>query len=177
MNGPPRYGRERLDDGARYLEFVRDRLNPHGLTFWVNEDPLFQRKGESLQGCEVKLDRRCTETGRVSVEVEEKSHSDLPLWTPSGIRKQDNSWAYIQGNYDLILVFAKNWLIRYLEEKNPPIEESLGTIRKFYLPLEMAKRCSILAVDGQGKRIDCTWHPLAEAAEKVLGTLNIDPQS
>ena len=49
--------------------------------------------GENLQGFEIKLDTRCTETGRMSIEVAEKSRADSTKWTPSGIYREDNSWA------------------------------------------------------------------------------------
>jgi len=153
MSAIQKYYRDKKDEGDRYLEFVRARLSPHGITFWSYDSPLFQRHGESLQGVEVKLDNRCLETQRLSIEVAEKTNPLLPHWTPSGIRKQDNSWAYIQGNYDLILVFSKAWLIRWQAAKCPEVRESLGTIRKFYLPLQMAKDLCVLGVDRDGKRV------------------------
>ncbi len=149
----PRYGQGKLDEGAKYLSYVRDRLIPYGITFWSYDSPLFQLKGESLQGCEVKLDNRCIETGRLSIEVEEKSHRDMPVWTASGIRKSDNSWAYIQGNYELIFLFSKKWLIRYQDEKRPKVDESHGTVRKFYLPMKIALIGCVFAVDGNGQRV------------------------
>jgi hypothetical protein len=149
----PKYGRAKLDEGEKFLQFVRTRLVPHGITFWSYDDPLFQHRGESLQGCEVKLDNRCTETGRLSIEISEKSDPALRAWVASGILKEDNSWAYIQGNYELVFVFSKKWLVRWYEKKNPEIYEAHGTIRKFYLPMRIAHIASIFVVDGEGRRV------------------------
>jgi hypothetical protein len=149
----PRYGQRKLDEGARYLDFCRRRLSPYGITFWSYDSPLFQLEGESLQGVECKLDSRCTDTLRLSVEVAEKSASDMPNWTPSGICKADNSWAYVQGNYEVIFVFSKKWLLRWYTAKTPETSEAHGTIRKFYLSLTDAHVGCVFSVDGDGKRL------------------------
>lgn len=96
--------------------------------------------GENLQGFEIKYDERCTDTGRLSIEVAEKSRNDPALqWTESGIFRNDNSWLYIQGNYEVLYVFAKNWLLRYYQEKSPELVEWNGTIRRFFLPVRTAE--------------------------------------
>ena len=156
----PKYGKAKLDEGARYEQFVHKIVNPWGLTFWVNNDPIFQQtKGESLQGCEVKLDEGCVKYGHLSIEIAEKSHADNPTWVASGICKEDNSWAYIQGNYEKVFVFSKKWLLRYLAERNPPIHEYGGTVRKFHLPdhndgLDLAMKAALFVLNGEGKRLD-----------------------
>lgn len=96
--------------------------------------------GENLQGFEIKFDARCSDTGRLSIEVAEKAR-DLPLapWVPSGIMRGDNTWLYIQGNYQTLYIFAKNWLRRWYTEKSPETEEKFGTIRTFYLKTEVAE--------------------------------------
>lgn len=156
----PRYGKAKLDEGARFEQFVHDLVNPWGLTFWVNSDPIFQKtKGESFQGCEVKLDAGCVKYGHLSIEIAEKSHPSNPDWVASGIFKADNSWAYIQGNYEMVFVFSKKWLLRYYAEKNPPLHEYNGTVRKFHLPekndaLALATKGAILVLGPHGKRLD-----------------------
>ena len=149
----PRYGLAKLREGEKYEQFVHGRLSPWGLTFWVNNDPLFQLKGESLQGCEVKLDNRCTDTGRLSIEVAEKSDPSLLEYTASGIHKVDNSWIYIQGNYSIIFVFSKKWLIRYEDHVRPHIKTE-PTLKAWYLPFNVAMKGCLFALDGAGKRID-----------------------
>ena len=94
--------------------------------------------GENLQGFEIKLDNVCTSSRRLSIEVAEKTSRDVSFWTPSGIMRDDNSILYIQGNYQSFWMFSKKWLRRWLKEKQPQIEESHGTIKKFYLGNEIA---------------------------------------
>ena len=94
--------------------------------------------GENLQGFEIKLDNRCTDTGRLAIEVAEKANRDVPWWTPSGIMRDDNSILYIQGNYKCFWVFAKNWLRRWHDEKCPEVLEFNGTIKRFFLDADKA---------------------------------------
>ena len=124
---------------------------------WHSEDKLFQYQvGENRQGHEVKLDSRCTETGRLSIEIAEKTRASNHAWQPSGILRRDNSWLYIQGNYQRVFVFPKSWLVRYFLSKIEPseIHESYGTVRKFYLPIETAMAGAALTLDGSGQRIE-----------------------
>src|SRR5271166_5675765 len=161
----PKYGRSQLEIGKKYETFVQGLVGRWGLMFWVNELPAFQMKGESLQGCEIKEDKGCQKYGHLSIEIAEKSHYDNPDWVASGIFKADNSWAYIQGNYDIVFVFSKKWLLRYYEAKNPPIHEASlhrgdpPTVRKFHLPdhddgLKLAMAGAVFVLDGNGKRLD-----------------------
>lgn len=156
----PRYGKAKLDQGDRYEQFAHQLLSPWGLTFWVNKLPLFQKtKGESLQGVEVKLDEGCTKYGHLSIEIAEKSDAANSCWQASGIFKADNSWAYVQGNYEILFVFSKKWLLRYYAEKAPELHEYGGTVRKFHLPehndgLRLAMKAAIFVLDATGKRVD-----------------------
>lgn len=128
-------------DGVEYQDFVLTRVAALGWIVQTYSSKRYQiERGESFTGVEIKLDRRCTETGRLSIEVAEKSRADVAVWTPSGIFREDNAWLYAQGNYQVLYVFAKNWLRRYFDEKCPPTAESYGTVRKFYLPTELAER-------------------------------------
>lgn len=144
-----------LKDADAFQEHVRRILNPWGITIWNFAHKHEQYTiGENPQGCEIKLDRRCTETGRLSIEIQEKTRRDSPTWINSGILRNDNSWLYVQGNYEIVFVFAKNWLVRWYESKvvEADIHESYGTVRKFYLPLKTAMICAALVLDGNGQR-------------------------
>jgi len=108
--------------------------------------------GENLQGFEIKYDERCTDTGRLSIEIAEKSRNDPNLpWTPSGIMRDDNAWLYIQGNHEIIFVFAKNYLRRYFELKSPKVHENFGTVRKFYISLDNARVMAARVIETQGE--------------------------
>ena len=127
--------------GLEYQDFVCELLARHHIVLQNIASKRFQFEvGENLHGWEIKLDRPCTETGRLSIEIAEKSRAAMPNWTPSGIYREDNSWLYIQGNYELVFLFAVNWLRRYYEQRvaEADVHEAFGTVRKFYLPLDAA---------------------------------------
>lgn len=144
-----------------YNSAVRTTLYQEGLEFqdFVCQQLLLQRAlviqnlqsrryqfsvGENLQGAEIKLDRECTRTGRLSLEVAEKAAADPSKpWVPSGIMRADGSWLYIQGNYEQVFVFARTWLRNYFEATGPSVIEKFGTIKTFYLSLATARRHAI----------------------------------
>lgn len=128
-----------LEKGLAFQDFVCVQLAKRHIVLQNIGSKKYQLEvGENLQGFEIKLDRRCTDTGRLSIEVAEKTSRDALFWTPSGICRDDNSIVYIQGNYKCFWVFMKNWLTRYLEHKSPAIEEFNGTIQRFFLSLPEA---------------------------------------
>jgi hypothetical protein len=127
--------------GLEFQDFVCLQLAKDNIILQNLGSKLYQLKiGENLQGFEIKYDERCTDTGRLSIEIAEKSRDDQALpWTPSGILRNDNTWLYIQGNYQVVYIFAKTWLLRYFNERKPEVKEFNGTIRRFFLPFETAK--------------------------------------
>ena len=135
-------------DGIEFQDFVCEQLAMQHIILQNFSSKRYQFDvGENLQGFEIKADMRCTDTGQLSIEIAEKSDSRMPTWTPSGIYRDDNSWLYIQGNYEVLFIFAKNWLLRYHKEKRPHEHESYGTVRKFYLDLDRARRYAIKVID------------------------------
>lgn len=98
--------------------------------------------GENLQGFEIKLDRRCTDTGRLSIEIAEKTRAEQVDWFPSGIYRDDNSWLYIQGNGQILFIFAKNWLRRWHKHYGGECTPT-PTIKAFYIQFEVAKEHAI----------------------------------
>ena len=96
--------------------------------------------GESRQGFEIKLDRRISGingTGNLSIEVAEKSKASNSQFVPSGIFRDDNTWLYIQGNYDVIFVFVKKVL---QELSRNYVIDTYPTIKRFLLPIVEAER-------------------------------------
>ncbi len=79
-----------LEMGAQFLDFVMETLQRRGVVLQPYTSKKMQYStGESLQGWEVKLDNRFTETGRLSIEIAEKSNRGVQVWTPSGIYRRD----------------------------------------------------------------------------------------
>ena len=155
-------GMDTVRAGDRYQEFVRRLLNPHGIAHWHFQGQGEQYTfGENRQGHEIKLDERCfsrnpekipAPTGRLSIEVQEKTRRENNGWVDSGILRADNSWLYVQGNYEIVFVFAKNWLRRVYHTTITPedIVQHNGTVRKFYLSIEAALLGAALVLDGDG---------------------------
>lgn len=115
--------------------------------------------GESYGGHEIKLDRLCTDTGRLSFEIAEKSRASMLEWTPSGIYAATNPLFYGQGNRVVHWLFATKDLVAvhraYVKRRGKGSYEwdETPTIRKFYLPLPDADRLCIkkfiIRPDGQ----------------------------
>lgn len=139
---PSAKSRSSFQDGLEFQDFVCSQLAARGVVLQNLSSRKYQFEiGENLQGFEIKLDARCAETGRLSIEIAEKSRDNPNLgWTPSGIMRGDNTWLYIQGNRKILFIFARQFLLNYFSTKQPEVEEKRGTIRTFYLPFEVAKK-------------------------------------
>jgi len=137
-----------FQDGLEFQDFVCEQLARQHIVLQNLSSKRYQFEvGENLQGFEIKFDGRCSDTGRLSIEIAEKASATNVAWIPSGIYRDDNSWLYIQGNYSVLFLFAKNWLRRYYESKRPGTHDSHGTVRKFYLPLMLARECAVKVFD------------------------------
>lgn len=138
-------------DGIEFQDFVCHQLALRHVVLQNLSSKKYQlQMGENLQGFEIKKDDWCTTSKRLSIEIAEKSCASMPNWTPSGIMRKDNTWLYIQGNYSKIFIFAKNWLVRWYEQKAPELEDKpkLGpTVRTFYLPFSVAEVMAALVID------------------------------
>jgi len=130
-----------FEDGLEFQDFVADILHRKlGLVITNYTSCKWQfNVGENMQGIEIKLDKRILETGNVSIEVGEKSRADLPDYTPSGILRNDNSWLYVQGNYEIIFIFAKKILLMLYYSGRYRIDNLL-TIRRFLMPITDAEK-------------------------------------
>jgi len=149
-------GKDTKAEGEKYQEFIRGLLNPFGIVHWHFGGKHQQFNiGENGQGHEIKLDERCFSrnspeaTGRLSIEVQERKRLDT-TWVNSGILRDDNSWLYVQGNYEIVFVFAKNWLRRVYHKLITPDQiHEFRTVRKFYLKIDDALIGAALVIDGR----------------------------
>lgn len=125
---------ERFQEGLKFQDYVADILMmSYGIPLSSYSSEEYQMNvGENIQGIEIKLDNRCTETLRLSIEIAEKTDPKQNNYTPSGIYRCDNSWLYIQGNTQRFYCFAKNTL-KLLHKTGRYQEHTLPTISKFYL--------------------------------------------
>lgn len=143
-----------FERGLKYQDFVMNTLAKRlGWVIQVNSSKAYQfAEGESIQGFEFKLDDRCTETNRLSIEVAEKSKKDIRIWTPSGICRKDNTIFYIQGNYTSFWIFFVKHLRDWYDRTHPEVIEKFGTIQTCYMPIQLA--------DLLGYRIDALQQKL-----------------
>lgn len=136
-----------FQSGLEFQDFVCTLLMRDAIVLQNTGSKLYQIKvGENLQGFEIKLDRRFQETGRLSIEIAEKSRAEMSDWTPSGIYRDDNTWLYIQGNYQRVYVFPKKFLVS-LHLTNRYEIDSTATVQKFYLPLSDAEKYAAKVID------------------------------
>lgn len=135
-----------LQDGLEYQDWIqKTALAEWGMVIQINSSKLYQLQfGESIQQTEVKLDTRCSETGNLSVEIEERSSTKIEKWTSSGIYAYPPSIFYIQGNYEVFYLFETKRLqeIHRVLYRSAYLEFN-GTIRKFHLPLKVASENAI----------------------------------
>jgi hypothetical protein len=133
-----------VQDGLEFQDFVIDKCKEHfGLVIQCYSSQKYQSaKGESVDGTEIKFDRHCTNTGRLSIEVEERSSEDKLFWWPSGIDSKDRSRTYVQGNLVRFWVFDTDDLRKYWVTEAPEIHENTPTVRSFYVSLFWANRAA-----------------------------------
>ena len=150
-----------LQKGHEFQDFVCMELAKRGVILQNIQSRKYQYAiGENLQGFEIKYDSRCTgcsgtkATGRLSIEIAEKSHPDNPEYIKSGIYAKSNSWLYIQGNYNGIWVFSTKHLRLIRETKKEHEIDKMPTIVKFYLPIEQADKYCLVRFDFDGKLPD-----------------------
>lgn len=137
-------------EGLEFQDFIADELFTLGIIIQNYSSKKYQLTvGENRQGVEIKLDNRCTETGRMSIEIAEKSKASNWEFVPSGIYRRDNTILYIQGNYNLYAIFSKKFLISlhkkdiYEEHESP---RNNPTVRAFFLPLPAVEKYAIKVV-------------------------------
>lgn len=96
-------------------------------------------EGESVQKMEIKLDDRYTDTGRLSIEISEKTKASNYEFVPSGIYRGDSLF-YIQGNYKGVFMFFTHVLINLHKTEKYEKNEYTPTIRAFFISVEEAKQ-------------------------------------
>jgi hypothetical protein len=148
-NYPDAKSADPFEDGLEFQDFVCEALARHGIILQNFMSRKFQwSKGENIQGWEIKLDQRCTETRRMSIEVAEKSSCEVRFWTRSGIFSPVDPWLYIQGNRELVAIFSTRWLRRYHDEKNPKIHENRPTVQSFFIPIKFVRNHAVKIIEG-----------------------------
>lgn len=138
--------KDSFQNGLSFQDFVCIELSKNSIILQNILSKKYQYQvGENLQGWEIKLDREFQTSRRLSIEIAEKTRADITYWTPSGIYRNDNSWLYIQGNFECFFIFGKKFLKNLHNARNGNgdrkyLEGEIPTLKKFYLPLNDAEK-------------------------------------
>jgi hypothetical protein len=145
-------------EGMEFEDFAREKCIEIGLflTRFSSRKYQFERGDGRID--EIKLDNRFLETGRLSIEIAEKSRAGNRNFVPSGIYAGGDFWLYIHGNYDLIFIFSRKTLQKLHRFGVYPIHEK-STIITFYIPIEDAfEHCEVfIPVSDKGRAIAKKW--------------------
>jgi hypothetical protein len=110
------YYQDKLQQGLKFQDVVTEILYRRGIIIVGYASREFQNKrGENMLGAEIKNDDKYKWTGRLFIEVAEKSHPDKPNYTPSGIMRRDNSWLFVIGDDKRFWVFTIKDIRRMLD--------------------------------------------------------------
>lgn len=139
------YYKNKLEEGLEYQDIVTRLLYQRGIVIVGYSSKKFQNNaGENMLGAEIKRDGNFRKTGNLYIETAEKSHPDKPVYTISGIHRDDNSWLYVIGDELLIYIFAKKYL-KLLQNRYKQVETP--TSKGFLIPLIDADKYSINKID------------------------------
>lgn len=140
------YYKEMLEKGLIYQDFVVERLYDIGLPIISYSSKKYQNLiGENKCGFEIKFDDKFKDTGNLYIEIAEKSNYSNVSFIPSGIYRNDNTWLYIQGNYEKIFIFSKKQLILlHKNEINKFKKIEILTSKGFLIPAKHAE--DVLAI-------------------------------
>lgn len=96
--------------GSEYMDLVIEVLYKNGIICIPYTSKKKQLYAESLNGIEIKYDRRFRETKRLYFETHEKRKHDNKIWVESGILKNDNTYLFVIGDMKDIFIFSKKQL-------------------------------------------------------------------
>ncbi len=150
-----------FEEALQFQDFVVDLLLKEMRIVISNYSSKYyqQRYGENPQGIEIKMDLRMADTGNISIEVAEKSRANIATWTPSGIMRDDNTWLYIQGNYEKVYVFGKRFLrLLYHDRYQDRVREVKPTLKTFLMKTTVADKYCLKSFDlVPEKQIELDW--------------------
>ena len=134
----------KLKEGQDYEQWVIN-IYPErysGRTLCLHEGRQAQLDGETIEGVEIKYDKRLAETNRIYIETHEKTKVENKEYVKSGIYREDNTKIWLIGDYVIWFLFSKAKLV-WLDQLNPPFlyrPPATGTSIGFCLPVQNALR-------------------------------------
>ena len=138
------YYKDKLAEGQRFESFVMSRwpdIYPNR-TLTIRDGKYSQLLGETDEGVEIKYDGMMEKTGRIYIEIQEKTNANNDNYVDSGIYRNDNTRIWCIGNMTQLFLFSKQKLI-WLDRLDPPFlyrPKPTGTSIGFCIPVKNAKK-------------------------------------
>lgn len=158
MSEAPRYKdaphKNSAENGNQFQDFVVDRMFEMGWIIQVYSSKKWQYDyGESRQYAEIKHDERSRLSGRLSIEIGERTDGNHQ-WVWSGIYARRDTILYIQGSRATFWVFDVKVLRAWRKAHMPEItmygaDPNVPTIKRFYLPCEEADRLRLVKFEAE----------------------------
>lgn len=107
------YYQKCLRNGKKYEKHLKPYLESIlGFKLNFNEGRKEQLDGETEEGVEIKCQMdKLKKYGNLYIEIDEKSDAAHDEFYPSGIFREDNTWLWVTGDYDVFYIFEKSVLI------------------------------------------------------------------
>lgn len=136
--------KDKFQEALKFQDFVACQLMRRGLMIVQFGSQDYQRKyGESANGVEVKHDKLFRKTGNLYFETAERTSTNNEF-VASGIRRRDNTWLYVIGDYQTIYVFAKN-VLQLVERRFIP--KITATSKGYVMPLSDARKLAAKIIE------------------------------
>jgi hypothetical protein len=139
------YYNDKLQQGLEFQDVITRELYQRGIVIVGYASRKHQNEdGENLLGAEIKRDGKFRETGNLYIEVSEKAHPDRENYTPSGIKRKDNSWLFVIGDEKTVYIFSTKYLLM-LEDRYKHVTKP--TSNGFLIPVEDAEKYCIRKIE------------------------------
>lgn len=140
------YQRE-LQSGQEFEKFVIKLFADRGVDLHLFDTVEQQKHGETVEGVEIKLDRKFRKTGNLFIETEERSTSDS-AWHAAGVTKDDNSKVIAIGDKKTIWllnvrVLRELWKSKVYRE----VTNDTNTGKGFVLPIDVANKVALNKIE------------------------------
>ncbi len=169
------YRKSQIESGQAYQDFVVDccyRILNMPISCYSSQ--LYQQNvGESINGVEIKNDRKFKQTGNLYIELGEKARPRGGGYAPSGIYRDDNTWLYLIGDFDTIFGLSKRFLIGMSKTgKYKKVENGTKTSVAFLLPVADAfKFASFVMTPNASDKIAKCQHEMHRQSFEALRTM------
>jgi len=121
--------KEDLEAGQQYQDYLLEKLLPHGIQLMYYTSLKKQKVGETINGIEVKYDRKFRKTGNLYITTQARATSNSD-YHPCGVTKLDNSWLYMIGDEKDVYILGKKQLYTFFK---------MGNFKEFEIPQETNK--------------------------------------